>query len=57
MFQLGSVSRARIEASRKPGGAPLPPLHSSRYQPDVEPAIRTGVLAMTHAALELLAKD
>jgi hippurate hydrolase len=57
MFQLGSVSRTRIEASRKPGGAPLPPLHSSRYQPDVEPTIRTGVLAMTHAALELLAKD
>lgn len=57
MFQLGSVSPERIEASRRPGGDPLPSLHSSRFQPDLEPTLRTGILAMTHAALELLAPD
>jgi hippurate hydrolase len=35
-------------------GVPLPSLHSSRFAPDAEPAIRTGVRAMTAAALELL---
>jgi len=54
MFQLGAVSRERIETSRRPGGKPLPSLHSSRFQPDLETTLRTGVLAMSSAALELL---
>ncbi len=57
MFQLGSVSRKRIDESRDPGGVPLPSLHSSRYQPEIEPTVRTGVVAMTHAALELLGSE
>lgn len=54
LFQLGSVSGERLAASRQPGADPLPSLHSSRYHPEVEPTIRTGVRAMTLAALELL---
>lgn len=57
MFQLGSVSPERIDASRRPGGEPLPSLHSGRYRPDLDPTLRTGVLAMTSAALELLASQ
>jgi len=56
MFWLGAVDGAKIEASRKPGGKPLPSLHSSSYAPSPEPAIKTGVRAMTAAALELLGR-
>ncbi|HEX8911824.1 MAG TPA: amidohydrolase, partial [Humisphaera sp.] len=41
MYRLGSVPAERIKASREPGGAPLPSLHSSKYLPDREPTIRT----------------
>jgi hippurate hydrolase len=37
-------------------GAPLPSLHSSKFAPLPEPAIKTGVTALTAAALDLLAK-
>ena len=55
MFWLGSVAKDRYEASRKPGGQPLPPLHSSTYTPDPAPTITTGVRCMSHAVLALLA--
>jgi len=32
----------------------LPSLHSSRWAPDAEPAIKTGVIAEIAAALELM---
>ncbi len=54
IFWLGSVPRARYEASLKPGGDPLPSLHSSKYYPDPEPSIETGVKCMTSLALSLL---
>jgi amidohydrolase len=56
MFWLGAVSREKIEESQKPGGKPLPSLHSSVYAPAPEPSIKTGVKAMTAAVLDLLAK-
>jgi amidohydrolase len=56
MFWLGAVSREKIEESQKPGGKPLPSLHSNVYAPAPEPAIKTGVKAMTAAALDLLGK-
>jgi len=56
MFRLGSVSRETYEASRQPGGPKLPPLHSSRYIPDPEPAIQTGVTCFSALALSLLAR-
>jgi hypothetical protein len=45
----------RLEESRKTG-APLPSLHSALFYPEVEPSIRTGVIATVAAALELLKK-
>ncbi len=54
IFWLGSVDRDVFEASRRPGGPPLPSLHSSRYYPDPQPTIKTGVKSMTSVALSLL---
>jgi hippurate hydrolase len=56
MFWLGAVSRERIEESQKPGGKPLPSLHSNLYAPIPEPTIKTGVKAMTAAVMDLLGK-
>jgi hippurate hydrolase len=55
MFRLGSVPAENVNAS-KSGGPALPSLHSSKYLPEKEPTLRTGVLSMTAAALDLLAK-
>ncbi len=54
MFWLGAVAPQKMEASRKPGAPRLPSLHSSRYAPDPEPTLKTGVKALTSIALELL---
>lgn len=56
MFFVGSVNRDVYEASREPGGAPLPSLHSSKYMPDPKPTITTAARCMTHLALSLLEK-
>lgn len=53
IFWLGSVPQARYEASQRAGGEPLPSIHSSKYYPDPEPTIRTGVRCMTAVALDL----
>jgi hippurate hydrolase len=54
-YFLGSVAPERYEASRK-GGHALPPTHSPFYYPVPEPTIRTGVLTMSLAVLELVGK-
>lgn len=54
MFNLGTTAPARIEESRRPGGSPLPSLHSSQYAPEREAAIRGGVRAALVAVMELL---
>ena len=54
LLWLGAVGQAKYEASQKPGGAPLPSLHSSGFAPDPDPTIATGVKAMTAAAVDLL---
>ncbi len=56
IFWLGAVGKERIAESRRAGGKPLPSLHSSIYAPLPEPAIKTGVKAMTAAALDLLGR-
>ena len=56
MFWLGAVTREKIEESQKPGGKPLPSLHSNLYAPTPEATIKTGVKAMAAAALDLLGK-
>jgi amidohydrolase len=55
MFWLGAVEPARVEAARK-SGKPLPSLHSSLFEPQPEPTLRTGIKAMTSAVLELMKK-
>ena len=54
LFWLGAVAPEKMEPSKKPGASPLPSLHSSRYAPDPEPTLKTGVKALTAIALELL---
>lgn len=55
MFRVGAVDPAKYaEAMRT--GATLPSLHSSKFAPLPEPTIKTGVTAMSAAALDLLAK-
>jgi hippurate hydrolase len=52
-FHLGSAPPERVEEARK-GGRALAMTHSDAYFPVPEPTIRTGVLTMSMAALELL---
>jgi hippurate hydrolase len=52
MLWLGAVDPKIIAESQKTGKE-LPSLHSSAFAPLPEPAIKTGVQAMTAAALEL----
>jgi hippurate hydrolase len=54
LFWLGAVDPAKVSAAEESGVA-LPSLHSSQFAPLPEPTIRTGVDAMTAAALELFA--
>ncbi len=49
LFWLGAVDPAKIAS-----GAPLPSLHSSVFAPVAEPALRTGVTAMSDVAISLL---
>ena len=53
MFRLGAVDPAKVAESRRTG-VPLPSLHSSRFAPQPEPTLRTGVTAMTAVVLNIL---
>jgi amidohydrolase len=55
-FHVGAVDPAKIAESKKPGASPLPSLHSSKFAPVPEPTIRTGMVAMTAAVLDLMKK-
>jgi len=55
IFWLGAVNPQKIQDAKEKGTR-LPSLHSSEFAPDAEPAIRTGVEAMTIAVEELLKK-
>jgi metal-dependent amidase/aminoacylase/carboxypeptidase family protein len=55
-FHVGAVASDKIAASKKPGAPPLPSLHSSKFAPIPEPTIRTGMIAMTSAVLDLMKK-
>lgn len=56
IFWVGAVAPEKIAESKKPGGAPLPSLHSSKFAPVPEPTISTGVIGMTAAVLDLMKK-
>ncbi|MEO6912256.1 MAG: amidohydrolase [Edaphobacter sp.] len=53
IFWLGAYDPAKVAESRKTG-VPLPFLHSPLFAPLPQPTLRTGVTAMTDAALSLL---
>ncbi len=55
MFWLGAVDPAKWKDAQEKGTR-LPGLHSSEFAPLAEPAIRTGVKAMTAAVTDLLRK-
>lgn len=56
IFWLGGVDPDTYAAAQV-DGMPLPSLHSPLFAPDYDPAIATGVDAMTAAAKELLGKS
>jgi hippurate hydrolase len=56
MYSLGTFPPERIAEAKKEGGRPIPSLHSDLYYPVPEPSIKTGVLTMTTAVLNLVGK-
>jgi hippurate hydrolase len=56
LYFLGTLSPERVAESQREGGKPLPSLHSDLYYPIPEPTIKTGVLTMTMAVLNLMGK-
>jgi hippurate hydrolase len=55
IFWLGTVEAEKFKEA-KSAGTPLPPLHSSQFLPAFEPTLKTGMMAMTAAVLELLGR-
>lgn len=54
-FHFGAVDPAKI-AEHKQTGKELPTLHSSKFAPIPEPSIRTAIIGMTTAVLDLMKK-
>ena len=54
-FHIGAVDPAKI-TEYKTAGKELPSLHSSKFAPVPEPTVRTGIVAMAAAVLELMKK-
>jgi hippurate hydrolase len=55
ILRLGASAPERIAESERTG-MPLPSLHSGKFAPVPEPAIKTGITAMTAVALDILKK-
>lgn len=53
MFRLGTIDAARLEAWDEADETP-PSLHSAKYYPDAEAALRTGVASMVAIVEDLL---
>jgi len=53
MYSVGGVRRDVFEEAQKTG-EPLQSLHSPFWAPDPEPTIKTGIITMTAAVLELM---
>jgi hippurate hydrolase len=56
IYFLGTFSPQRVAQAEKPGSRPLPSLHSDLFYPVPEPTIRTGVLTMSLAVLNLVGR-
>ena len=55
-FMIGATDPGKLAESRR-SGTPIPTMHSSKFAPVPEPTIKTGIKAMSAAALDLLAKN
>ena len=55
IFWLGAMDPVSFAAAQQAGKV-LPGMHTSHFQPDPEPTLRTGVVAMTTVAISLLQK-
>ncbi len=53
MFWLGTIPPEKLQKARTEG-TPLPGLHSSKYQPEPEGSVATGLKAMTAAVVRIL---
>jgi hippurate hydrolase len=56
LFWLGTVPPDRVAEAAKDETKALPSLHSDQYHPIPEPSIKTGVLAMSTAVMDLMKK-
>jgi hippurate hydrolase len=56
LYFLGTVPPEKVELAQKDASKSLPSLHSDLYYPTPEPSIRTGVLTMSMAVLNLVGK-
>jgi amidohydrolase len=56
MYFLGTIPDDRYAESEKPGGRPLPSMHSDAFAPAPEPSIRTGVRTMSMGVMQLMQK-
>ena len=54
-LRIGATDREKLTESQR-SGIPVPGLHSALFAPVASPAIRSGVLALSAAALDLLKK-
>jgi hippurate hydrolase len=55
LWFLGTVPPERVAEAQK-GGKPMPSLHSDLFHPTPEPSIKTGVLTLTMAVLNVMGK-
>ena len=56
IFTSARSLRKKLPPQKSRAAPPLPSLHSSKFAPVPEPTIRTGVIAMTSAVLDLMKK-
>ncbi|CAM3733583.1 hypothetical protein POHY109586_21390 [Polaromonas hydrogenivorans] len=55
-FFIGVLDPKDVEASRQPGGKPVPINHSPYFAPVAEPSLKTGIKAMSLAVLGAMQK-
>ena len=56
IYWLGTVSQEKYQRCKQTGEQ-LPSLHSSKFSPDLEQTVKTGVKTMTAAVIDLIGKD
>lgn len=56
IYFLGVFPPERVAEAAREGGRPLPSNHSDQYYPVPEPTLKTGILTMSMAALDLLGR-